>query len=314
MDALPVARARPILLFALFAAVTLAAELAVVTSPKFPLHPQAMTLAVIFDVAVALPAAWWLLVVRPGVASKRSVLRIARVCIALCALLVGAKVRALAIPLEVLFLYWVFRAARAAMHSGGDALQRLRTACVAALGDNAIARAVAAEFSVLYFALAPARRQQGFAHGQRPGWSAVAFALGLVTLAEAIPVELWLRRYGAAPAMLAGAFHLYAMLWLLGDARALRNRLTRIESSIFRLRLGLRWEADILLGTIESVEIGPAPVGSLQLRVLGATNLVVRFREPVEVRGFWGISRQSRMLAVQVDDPQALAAALRPAE
>jgi hypothetical protein len=219
--------------------------------------------------------------------------------------------RVLAIPLEVVLVFFAFRAARAATYSRGDGIERIRAACVGAFGDNGIARAVAAELSVLYFALAGGRRQPGFTHGQRAGWSAVAFALGLVTLAEAIPIELWLRRFGTAPAVIAGAIHLYALLWLLGDARALRNRPTRVDGTTLWLRLGLRWSSDIPLAAIESLETGPAPVGSLQLKILGATNVVVRMREPVEVRGFFGISRRSRTLAIQVDDPQGLVAALR---
>jgi len=312
VDARAVAKARPIALFGLFAAVTLVAEAAVISSRQFPLHPRLLTAAVVFDLVITVPAAWWLLMVRPGAASKRSLVRMAVIGIAVSALLFGPSMRALAIPLEALLLVWAFRAARAALQTGGDGLERIRAACTGVFGDNAIARAVAADLSVLYFALAPHRREQGFTHGQKAGWSAVAFVLGLVTLAEAIPLELLLRRFGVAPAAIAAAIHLYALLWFLGDARALRNRATRIDGGTLRLRLGLRWAADIPLRLIESVETGPAPLGSLQLRVLGSTNLVLRLRQPIEVSGLFGITRRSSTLAIQLDDPAGLAAALRP--
>jgi len=110
--------------------------------------------------------------------------------------------------------------------------------------------------------------------------------------------------------VIAAGLHLYALLWLLGDARALRNRVTRVDGHLLRLRLGLRWQADIPRAAIDSVEIGPAPAGSLRLKILGAPNLVIRLREPTEVRGFLGISRRSNVLAVQVDDPKGLSDAL----
>lgn len=139
----------------------------------------------------------------------------------------------------------------------------------------------------------------------------MAFVLGLVTLAEAIPLELLLRRFGIAPAAIAAAIHLYALLWFLGDARALRNRASRIDGNMLRLQLGLRWAADVPLRLIESVETGPAPLGSLRLTVLGSTNLVLRLRQPIEVSGLFGITRRSSTLAIQLDDPEGLAAALR---
>jgi len=116
----------------------------------------------------------------------------------------------------------------------------------------------------------------------------------------------------ALPVAIAAAIHLYALLWFLGDARALRNRVTRIDGNTLRLRLGLRWAADIPLRLIESVETGPSPVSSLRLKVLGATNLVLRLRQPIAVSGLFGITRRSSTLGVQLDDPEGLAAALRP--
>jgi len=299
-------------MFGLFAAVALAAEVVVIGSRQFPLHPRLLTTAVVFDLVIAVPAAWWLLMVRPGAASKRSLVRIACLGIAVSALLFGRSMRVLAIPLEALLLVWAFRAARAALQTGGDGLERIRAGCTGVIGENAVSRAVATELSVFYSALAPHRREDGFTHGQKAGWSAVAFVLGLVTVAEAIPIELFLRRFGNAPVAIAAAIHLYALLWFLGDARALRNRVTRIDGNTLRLRLGLRWAADIPLRLIESVETGPSPVGSLRLKVLGTTNLVLRLRQPIEVSGLFGITRRSSTLAVQLDDPEGLAAALRP--
>ena len=299
-------------MFGLFAAVVLAGEAAVISSRQFPLHPRLLTTAAVFDLVITVPAAWWLLMVRPGVASKRSLVRIACLGIAVSALLFGRSMRALAIPLEALLLVWAFRAARAAVQTGGDGLERIRAACKGVFGDNAVSRAVATELSVFYSALAPHRPEHGFTHGQKAGWSAVAFVVGLITVAEAIPIELFLRRFGNAPVAIAAAIHLYALLWFLGDARALRNRVTRIDGNRLRLRLGLRWAADIPLRLIESVETGPSPVSSLRLKVLGATNLVLRLRQPIAVSGLFGITRRSSTLGVQLDDPEGLAAALRP--
>ena len=125
MESFVASRARPVVLFGFLAAATLSAELALVSSRQFPVHPGLFTSAATFDLVVALPAAWWLLVVRPGIASKRSILRAACIGVVVCALLFGARMRVLAIPIELLLLVVAFRAGRAAMKAGGDSRRLL---------------------------------------------------------------------------------------------------------------------------------------------------------------------------------------------
>lgn len=103
--------------------------------------------------------------------------------------------------------------------------------------------------------------------------------------------------------------HVYTVLWLVGDLRALVLRPIRIEGGRLLLRIGLRWEADVPLAAIAAVERGPSAAG-LRLGVLGSPNLVVRLRSPMQVHGPFGIRKTAGALLLQVDDPDALAAAL----
>jgi hypothetical protein len=96
--------ARRPLVFAAVAAAAVAAECAVVASRGFVLHPTVFSAAVIFDLVVGLPFAWWLLVVRPGTARPRTLVPVALAGLALAAALLPGQrgvlrgLRFLAIP------------------------------------------------------------------------------------------------------------------------------------------------------------------------------------------------------------------------
>src|SRR6266849_3707664 len=83
--------ARRPLVFAALAVAAVAAEYAVVASRGFALHPTGFSAAVIFDLVVGLPLAWWLLVVRPGAARPRSLVPVALAGLAVAAALLPGQ-------------------------------------------------------------------------------------------------------------------------------------------------------------------------------------------------------------------------------
>ena len=301
---------RPRLQFAAVLAFVLAAESAVLASRAFALHPPPLRMAVIFDLCTVSPLAWWLLVVRRGVARPRTVLRVALLAIALCAAIFGREVRLLAVPLELALVYIAYTSVRRALQARAspDAATALRQGFSDALGDHAAARAVAAEFSVFWYALFSWGRTapSGFTAYKRAGWIAIYLALGITVLAEGVPLHFVLPRgWAIASAIL----HLYTALWLVGDLRAMVLRPITVEDGVLHLRIGLRWEADIAIGEIDSAELGNRVEGQ-KLGVLGSPNLVLRLRHPATLHGLFGIRRTAQALCLQVDDPQGLRNAL----
>ncbi len=306
---------RPQALFLVLLAFVLAAESMALASRGMVLHPQVVRSAVIFDLCVVPAGLWWLLVVRRGLARPRTVARIGVFSVALCAVLFGGEVRLLGIPLELALIWIAVRSLRRAVsaRSAQDAATALRTGLSDALGDSAVARAVATELAIFWYALFSWGRKApagGFTAYKRAGWVAIYVAIVLACVAEAIPLHFLFRRWGALAAALSVVVHVYTVLWLIGDLRALVLRPIRIEGGLLLLRIGLRWEADVPLHSIAAVERGPSPAG-LRLGVLGTPNLVVRLRAPMQLHGPFGIRRTSDTLLLQVDDPDALAAALR---
>ena len=301
---------RPGLQFAAVAAFVLAAESVVLASRAFSLHPMPLRAAVIFDLCTVPPLAYWLLVVRRGAARPRTVLRVAVLAIAACALLFGREVRLLAAPLELGLMYIAYTSVRKAFRArvAADPAAAIRAGLTDALGDNPAARAVAAEFAVFWYALfswgrpAPA----GFTAYKRAGWTAIYFALAICVLGEGIPLHFVLP-HGWAVA--SAVLHVYTVLWLLGDLRAMALRPITVSGGALHLRIGLKWEADIPLDEIVSAELTQKAEGR-KLGVIGSPNLVLRLKQPALLHGLFGIQRTAEVISLQVDDPEMLRAAL----
>lgn len=298
---------RPQVQFFAVAAFVLVAESVALASRGFPMHPALFRAAVIFDLCTVLPFAWWLLVVRPGQARPRTIARVAVLAIAVCALLFGREVRLLGVPIELALIYIAYTSVRNALRArkADDAATALRRGLSDALGDNAAARAVAAEFSVFWYAVlswgrpAPA----GFTAYKRAGWAAIYFALAVCVVGEGLPLHFVLP---PAWAMVSLVLHVYTLLWLLGDLRAMKLRPITVSDGVLHLRIGLKWEADIPL---DQIEVSSKPEGR-KLSVIGSPNVVLRFRQPQELHGPFGIRKIETAVSLQVDEPEALLRAI----
>ena len=294
---------------ALLVAAAVSAEVAVVASPAFERGRVPVGAAVVIDLVLVVPLlCGWLL------QSGRAGLRVAVLGAGLAGLLLRLPLRLLAVPIELLLVVSAVGTARRSIGLRGTSYpaEAIRAGAIALLGDNAAARAAAAEVAILWYALVSWGRAApaGFSSGRRAGHGAVAFALGFATIAEGFGVHVLLSRWAPAAAPWVAGLHLYGLVWLAGDARAISLRPSAIEGGLLRLRLGLRAEADVPLPSIAAVELrGPRP-GELRLRILGEPNVVLRLGHPIEVRGLFGTRRTTTALAVQLDDPESFAAAL----
>lgn len=305
---------RPQLSFTAILVGLLAAESVVLASRAYALHPMPVRAAVIFDLCAMPLLAWWLLMVRPGRARPRTLARVAVLAIAFAALIFGREVRLLGVPLELGVLYLAFTSVGKALRTraAADPAAALRQGFTDALGDNPAARALAYEFTVFWYAVVSWGRSAGagFTAYKRAGWTAIYLALALCSVGEGIGMHFLLRRFGPLAAWAGIVLHVYMLIWILGDLRALAMRPIAVSGGVLHLRIGLRWEAEIPLRLIESVERGGTE--GMRLGVIGSPNLRLLLREPAQLHGMFGVRRQSSSLLLQVDDPDGLTAALRP--
>jgi len=295
--------------------------------------------AITCDLVLVVPALYYLLLVR-----GRGWHAIGLVPVFLVSLVAAARIvpadhqrllsglEWLALPLELVVVGWIGRRAVVSLRHArgrnrGDAFTAIRQAAGDIVGSARLGDILAQEIATLYFALATWRTRaprpdEGFTSYRENSYGVVMAAIGGVLVLETVSVHLAVHLLWSATAAFAlTALGLYGLLWMIGDFRALRLRLTTIGPERIDVRLGIRWEVTIpredLLAAEElgsprqqAEDVGGRP---LSLVLIGAPNVELRLARPVTARGMFGLRRSATRLRLQIDDAPRFIAQIRPA-
>ncbi|HEX8358657.1 MAG TPA: hypothetical protein VF613_00960 [Longimicrobium sp.] len=320
----------PLLPFALLAAAVYAAEIVAAQHIAGSPAPGVLAAAVVFDLAVALPAAYWWFFVRGRGPALRVVPVVALSLAGAWAVLPAAhrgiidSARFLLIPLEVAAVGMVLRAIVRSIPPGGDAVERIGEAARAALPHRAAADAVAYEITLFYLALLSWRARPHVPAGatafnthRRSGYAGLVVAVAMMSVVEGAVVHLLAARWSVAAAWTLTALSVYGVVWMVGDLQAIRLRPTLVDDEALHVRVGLRWDVRIPWSQIEAVEPRGAASfprrapGHLRATPMGEPAIVLTLRRPMRVRGPYGISRTVTRLGIAVDDPRAFLSHMR---
>jgi hypothetical protein len=341
MSALRLSRigsARRPLAFLLAAGGVYAAALAVAAALPRIGDAGVVAAALTADLALVVPALYWLILVRGRGWPKFSVAPVFLASLAGAAAVLpddheGAlgAFELLAVPAELaLIAYLLTRAVGTARRlraaGGGDLFERLRERAREVLVAPAVAEVVAFEIAILFYALFAWRAEPDtagaravFGHYRRMGYGAALAGLLLALGAEIVPVHLLVALWSPVAAWALTLLGLYSVLWLIGDYRALRLRPSVVRGEVLELRLGLRWTARVPLASIRSVRhTGAHPParstpGYLRAVVLGEPRHLLELSAPVEVLGPYGWRKRVRLIGITVDDEGALEGIAPPA-
>ena len=317
--------------FAALAVTVYSVELVLVRSALSAANPRAVGLGVALDLLVVVPLAYWLLVVRGGLAKLRTLLPVIALSLVGARLVVppdpsvplGVLRWALA-PFELavaLHLGWKVRALlRRPTEADADVLDGLRRVLGRALGEGALAETLATELGLLWYALFSWRRAahvpdgaQAFAHR---GNGALAAGLSLAIVVESAVIHLVVAQRSPVLAWGLSFLGAYGLLWLLGDARALALRPLLVGNGRLLLRVGLRHQAEVPLRAIARVEqpswnaLPEKAADYLDAARPGEPNVIIHLREAIVVRSLFGRRRAVTRLGVGVLAPDALVDAL----
>ncbi|HEY0477505.1 MAG TPA: hypothetical protein VGD37_08260 [Kofleriaceae bacterium] len=296
------------------------AVFAVVGSAAFARAPDAMALAATFDLTVSAALVVWWLGVRRGGIPAWLVLAVASWGIAIARTRVPhaplGQLAPLAVVLEVVALGWlalrirrVVATARAARDAGP--IGALEAGLVAARFPAAVAAILANELAVVGLAVTGwFRRPRGGFAMRSTGWLLFAGVFGFLIVVEAAAAHIALAMWSPTVAWISTVSSAYTLVWLAGDAHAIRLYPVAIVGDTLRVTIGVRWRVAIPLADIVSVTpTGTVPDGALGLALFEPTVLVT-LRTPVEVRGLLGRRRRADRIALTIDDPVAFAAAV----
>jgi hypothetical protein len=314
---------RKLLSFVMFASAGLSVEWAMTRTAPFE-RGSLVPLAVLFDLVVVFPLVFATVVLRPA---RRSWLGAAPV-MALGAMVAGALLARRAdmkLPLRLagavaelaVLALLVVRVRKANGQLRGAASDDLLLR-VGALSDPVL-RVAGAEFLVVYYALVGPfvrrlSRPNEFGYTEESGLGGVLFAFGFVTLMETIAAHVLLSMWSARAAWVLTALSVYTLLWLAAAFQAARLRPVVVSEDQLLVRSSLLWTVEVPRDAIECVRaVDDAPRDKRVLRAALGTSpvLLVTLKRPVRARGPFGTHRTVDAIALYVDEPARLRAALK---
>jgi hypothetical protein len=137
-------------------------------------------------------------------------------------------------------------------------------------------------------------------------YPSIALSLIIIILVEEIPAHVLLRGHPVAQ-WVALLIHGYAILWLIGDLRALRESTCRFERTAIAIQLGFRGAARVPFRSIAQMSSGaPGDVpreNEGRLTPGDPPNVFLTLKRPIVMRGLFGTRRRVKVLRLYVDDP-----------
>lgn len=300
---------------------------AIVRSAKFAERPELLSEAASIDLTLGVTLAYWLLAVRRGLASTRSLLPVFLLSIvaARYTLPAGhrdavAYVRYLGIPFEIaimtLIVIGVRRAQRRFAGPGLelDVPERIHAVLGGSTMQSRVAEIVATEAAVFYYAFGAWRRRpfvpagaRSFSYHKRNALAALLYTIAFASLVETVAMEFVLRALAPHLALPVLAVSIFATVWLLGFARAVQLRPILVTRDALRVRTGVQWSLDIPRDAIARAEFGrvkapPKRTAGYLRATLGQPNVLLELRAPLRARGPYGITRDVVRVGLVVDD------------
>ena len=324
------ARAHGPELGALAIAALYVASILLAQSALFTRDPRLIGVGITLDLTVTATWVAWLALVRPG--------RLPGWILA-PVFLAGAATAKLAVPpegqgaLAIIGLGWalaevglvaalvlkgrrVASRVRALRREGEGVRLAFERARGEVLGMPRLAAALVLEVSLLaygvggWFLRAPT---DGFSIHRRRAWPVLASVLAFLVAVETFAAHVILARWSPVAAWIATASSLYALLWLAGDAHALRLSRLRVTADALVVEMGLRWRVEIPRADLAAVRaVDTAPSGDLLRADLLWPNVLVELSRPAVAHGLFGRTRRVERISLSLDDPEGFLANFAP--
>lgn len=319
---------RPSSLFLLSALAIAGACVAIARSRVFIAQPDVAAWGITFDLTISIPLVYWFLVVRTGRARPLTIAPVFLIGMALAAVLLPraqqqflGQLRTFVLPAVELVLLAAMvqriRALRRQDNTSPDPYVRISTAARALAGEGRVAEVIASETAMFYYAFFGWRQQPAETRGhaftlhERNGWPTIVVCLIVMIVAESIGMHLLLGLWSPIAAWVWTGLDLWAIVWLVGDAQALRLRRSSVDDEMLHIRFGLRWSVSIPLANIASIDDVRSESewkrrDVLKVAILDEPRWLVTLREPVTANGLAGIRKEIRGLALLPDDDETV--------
>jgi hypothetical protein len=276
------------------------------------------------DLTITIPALYWLLVVRTGRARPLTIAPVFLIGTMLASVVIPRgqqqflhELGRFAVPIaEVLLIGALARRVlkTAKLRSvPSDPYERIVLAARTLAGDNRVASVIASEVAMFYFAFLGWRKRPESVPGraitfhERNGWSTIAACILVLIAAEGIGMHLLLGIWSTTAAWAWSALDVWAAIWIVGDAQALRLRRSFVTRDALHIRYGMRWNVTVpreLIASIEEIrsESEWKRKDVLKVAILDEPRWLVTLHEPVIAHGLLGVRKEVRAIALLPDE------------
>ena len=319
--------ARIPLAFIVVATLMFAVDGAILHSSRFNERPELLSEAASIDLTLGVTLAYYLLVVRRGLASARTILPLflASIVAARFTLPPGHRdavtyVRYLGIPFEIAIVTLIVigvRSTQRRLAAAGvelDVPERIRAVLGGSAMQSRVADIIATEASLFFYAFAAWGRRpfvpegaHGFSYHKRNSLAAILYTLCIVSATETIAVHFVLRAVAPRAAFVALAVSAFGTVWILGFARAVQLRPILVTAEALHVRSGVQWALEIPRTSIERIDFGrvaapPKRTPGYLRATLGQPNVMLELRQSMRAMGPYGITRNVQRIGLVVDD------------
>jgi hypothetical protein len=210
-----------------------------------------------------------------------------------------------------------------------DFIENIENSLGEILGKSSLATTLlASEISMLYYGLFFWRIKPQYGLGienedktpsisyftvhKKVGYGAILAVLSMGGILEILGMHYFIAQYSEIGALMLTILSIYSVIFIVADFVAMIKRPIIFENNLLKFRVGLRWSADIPVSEIidcQLIKNFKKDKIILSAAILGSPNCLIVLKNPITVKGIYGIRRTVPRIAFNVDNEQAFLAA-----
>ncbi len=297
----------------------------IISSGFYVSNRSVFSLAITVDICLLIPALYFFLI-RKRKVSKITLIPVIILSYTLASFLLPADgqsylkiIKFLLAPLELLAVgYLIYKVRKVTLEhrsnarNSKDFMVNLRKSLYTTFGENKAADIMATEVSFFYYAFfgwgktKEMGNEQAFTYHKTCGYSWVVGVFFFLILLETFSLHLLISQWSITAAWILSALSVYSLVFLFADFNAAKKRPILVLEDHLNIRIGLRWWVNIPFDQILYIEKGYAwkdkKEGYVNASLMGSENIMIILKEPMKMKGFYGISKNVTKLALSIDN------------
>jgi hypothetical protein len=300
-------------------------------SPLFQLHPEELSVAIIFDLILFIPAIYFLLIRKREIPKITTIpFFIAGIVIASLILpkdfqfyLTQVKIWVLPVVETAIFLMVIFKLHQLRKEFKKEALlssdfySALKIAAARILPKR-LSGAFAAEIAVIYYGFYNWKRKKlkpnEFSYHRSSGTISLLSVFIFLIFIETSVVHILLQKWSTVAALILSILSIYTCLQIFGIMRSMSKRPISIEEDALMLRYGLFSESTIQISSIKDLELSARSIEAdntikklSPLRDFDSHNVIIHLENEEVLFGLYGMKSTYQTIALHVDDKEQFA-------